>query len=46
LLIVAVQQWRKSFGSLWDRLYYSFLLACAAGYVYILFLDGMFGVIV
>jgi pimeloyl-ACP methyl ester carboxylesterase len=29
LLIVTVQQWRKSYGSLWDRLYYSFLLVCA-----------------
>jgi pimeloyl-ACP methyl ester carboxylesterase len=46
LLIVAVQQWRKGFGSLWDRLYYSFLLVCALGYVYILYLDGMFGVII
>ncbi len=46
LLIVSVQQWRKSYGSLWDRLYYSFLLVCAVGYVYVLFLDGMFGVIV
>ncbi len=46
LTIVAFQQWRKAYGSLWDRLYYSFLLVCAVGYVYILYSDGMFGVIV
>ncbi len=45
LAIVTVQQWRRGFGSLWDRIYLSFLLVCAAGYVYVLYLDGMFGVI-
>jgi pimeloyl-ACP methyl ester carboxylesterase len=45
LVYVAGRYWWKREGSIWGRLYYTLLAFCAVGYVTILYLDGMFGVL-
>ena len=44
-LLVALRYWRRREGSFWGRLYYSIQAACSIGYVAILYLDGMYGVV-
>ena len=48
VLIVAalIWSWIKKEGSIWSRLYYTFLTLCVVGYILMLALTGMFTVLI
>ncbi|MCB0214392.1 MAG: hypothetical protein KDJ52_33945, partial [Anaerolineae bacterium] len=47
LIVVAlIWSWSKQEGSIWSRLYYTFLTVCVVGYMLMLALTGMFTVLI